>query len=117
MNINKGNIIKKFSIVQASGRQYLFEPGKWYDINKLFGNDDDIVKLEQLLFHQNNERIFIGKPCLEKNILLGTLIQHFRGKKICIVKYKPKKRYRRKIGFRPSLSRILIKRSFEKVKN
>jgi len=114
MNLNTTNSIRNFTIAQASGRQYFFEPGKWYDVNKIVGKEEDIVKLERLLLHKNDEKILVGKPCLSNNMVLGTIVQHFRGKKICVFKYKQKKTYKRKIGFRPSLSRILIKRGFEK---
>lgn len=115
MNLNTVNSIKKYSIVQASGHQYLFEAGRWYDLNKIQGKDEDIVQLGRVLFHQSSEKIFLGKPCLEGNFVLGEIVQNYRGKKTCVLKYKAKKKYKKKIGFRPSLSRILIKRSFEKV--
>lgn len=113
MNLNTSNSIRNFTIAQASGRQYFLEPGKWYDINKIIGKEEDIVKLQRLLLHKNAEKIFVGKPCIEKTMVLGTIVQHFRGKKLCVFKYKQKKTYKRRIGFRPSLSRILIKKGFK----
>jgi large subunit ribosomal protein L21 len=113
MNLNTTSSIKKYSIVQASGHQYLFEAGRWYDLNKIQGQDEDIVQLGRVLFHRNSDQFLLGKPCLEGNYVLGEIVQHYRGKKTCVLKYKAKKKYRKKIGFRPSLSRVLIKRSFE----
>lgn len=113
MNLNTTNSIRNFTITQASGRQYFFEPGKWYDMNKIKGKEDDTVKLQRLLLHKNDEKIILGKPCIENTVVLGMIVQHFRGKKVCVFKYKQKKTYKRKIGFRPSLSRIVIKRGFE----
>jgi large subunit ribosomal protein L21 len=117
MNLNTEDSIKKFTIVQASGRQFLLEPGKWYDVNKVVGNEEDIVQLQRILLHKNEEKIYIGKPCIDSNYVVGKILQNFRGKKTCVLKYKPKKKYTRKMGFRPSLSRILIKRTFEKINN
>ena len=34
--------------------------------------------------------------------------EHFRGEKIVVFKYKPKKRYRRRIGHRQELTRLTI---------
>lgn len=106
--------INNFSIVQASGHQYLFESGKWYDLNKILGNEEDVVRLQRILLHKKIKNLVIGKPCIDNTYVLGNIVQHFRGKKICIFKYKPKKKYTRKIGFRAALSRIRIKRIFEK---
>jgi large subunit ribosomal protein L21 len=113
MSIYTEDSIKNFTIVQASGRQYLFQPGKWYDLNKIKGDKDDIVKLQRVLLHKNNKKVVVGKPCIEGSYVLGIIIQHFKGKKTCVFKYKPKKKYSRKIGFRPLLTRVLIYRTFE----
>ena len=100
--------IERFTIVQASGRQYLLEPGKWYDFNHIAGEPGDVVKLQRVLMDQSEERLRVGNPCVPGAYVLGTIVQHFKGKKVCVFKYKPKKKYSRKIGFRPSLTRVLI---------
>ena len=108
--IDSGN----FSIVQAGGRQLILQPGCWYDMNRLQGEPKDIVKLQRVLLQKQGNEVLIGQPCIKNQMVLGILLQHFRGKKICVFKYIPKKKYTRKKGYRSSLTRVFIKQTFIK---
>ncbi|MDD3655394.1 MAG: bL21 family ribosomal protein, partial [Atribacterota bacterium] len=41
-----------------------------------------------------------GVPLIEKGFVEGKVLRHGKAKKIIILKYKPKKKYQRKIGHR-----------------
>jgi large subunit ribosomal protein L21 len=50
----------------------------------------------------------VGTPVVAGASVTGTIEEQFRGEKIIIFKYKPKKRYRRRTGHRQSLTRVAI---------
>lgn len=112
MNGNE-DCIRNFSVVQAKGHQFFLHSGRWYDLNYIQSRPKDIIKLQRVLFHFANSMLLYGVPCLENKCVLGIIIQHYRGRKICVFKYKPKKNYSRKKGYRPLFTRILIKKIFE----
>lgn len=105
---------ENFSIVQAAGRQFILQPGCWYDMNRLQGESKDIIKFQRVLLQKQGDEVVIGQPCIKNQMALGMLLQHFRGKKICVFKYKPKKKYTRKKGYRSSLTRVFVKQIFSK---
>lgn len=59
----------------------------------------------------DGKNIRIGNPTLDKVFVEATIKKQFKGDKVIAFKYKPKKRYRRKVGYRPLLTLLY----FEKV--
>jgi large subunit ribosomal protein L21 len=100
----------KYIIIEASGRQYWVESGKFIDMNNLSIQSGSKISIHRVFFGKNEEDIFIGKPYLP-NIKVEALVQkHFLGPKIIVYKMKPKKKYRRKNGHRQQLSRVFIEK-------
>ena len=99
----------KYAIVQTSGKQYIIKPGEWYDMNFIKeGKIGDFINLNKILFFKNENKIQLGKPFLEKNTIYGQIIQQVKGKKITVLKTKPKKKYTRTRGHRQLYTRIKI---------
>ena len=52
----------------------------------------------------DGDNIEVGKPKLNNVVVRATLKKQLKGDKVIAFKYKPKKRYRRKIGHRQLLT-------------
>ena len=99
----------KYAIAQTSGKQFLLKPGQWYDIDFIKnGNLGDFIYLNKVLFFRNEDKIQLGKPFLDESIIPAKIIQQVKGKKITVLKTKPKKKYTRTRGHRQAYTRVLI---------
>jgi large subunit ribosomal protein L21 len=99
----------KYAIAQTSGKQFLVKPGEWYDIDFIRnGEVGDYIYLNKILFFRNEYKIQIGKPFLTESKISAKIIQHVKGKKITVLKTKPKKRYTRTRGHRQPYTRVQI---------
>jgi large subunit ribosomal protein L21 len=99
----------KYAIAQTSGKQLLIKPGQWYDIDFIKkGNLGDFIYLNKILLFRDENRIQIGKPFLPNSKISAKIIQQVKGKKITILKTKPKKNYTRTRGHRQLYTRIQI---------
>ena len=99
----------KYAIAQTTGKQFLVKPGEWYDIDFIRdGEIGDYIYLNKILFFRNETQIQIGKPFLTESKIPAKIIQHVKGKKITVLKTKPKKRYTRTRGHRQSYTRVQI---------
>jgi len=99
----------KYAIAQTSGKQFLVKPGEWYDIDFIRdGEIGDYIYLNKILFFRNETQIQIGRPFLTESKIPAKIIQHVKGKKITVLKTKPKKRYTRTRGHRQSYTRVQI---------
>ena len=98
-----------YAIVEACGKQFWLEEGRFYDFNKLPLNKGDTFTLNNILFVNNNNNIAIGRPYLDKNYTISVeVIRHIAGPKIRVYKMRPKKKTRKTYGAKPKFTRILV---------
>ena len=83
-----------YAIVEASGKQFWIEPGKFYDLNYIDLNPGDKIALVRVLLINNNGNVSVGHPCLENTSVEATILGHIRSKKITVYKMRPKKKTR-----------------------
>jgi large subunit ribosomal protein L21 len=97
-----------YAIIEASGKQFWIEPGKFYDLNHIDLNPGDKISLVRVLLINNNGNVTVGHPCLENTSVEATVLGHIKSKKITVYKMRPKKKTRKKQGHRDNLTRIMI---------
>lgn len=98
-----------YAIVETCGKQYWFEPGFFYEIDRLVGTEPgDKISFKKVLLVKRGDNSKIGKPCLEDITVNATVMKHSLDKKVVIFKMRPKKRSRFKTGFRRQITRIHI---------
>ena len=98
-----------YAIVEISGRQFWVEPDKYYTVNNLPLPIGTKLLLKRVLFINQKENIKIGYPYLNEAKVEAIVLDHFESKKVLVYKMKPKKKYRKKNGYRQKLTRLLIK--------
>jgi large subunit ribosomal protein L21 len=99
----------KYAIAQTSGKQFLLKPGQWYDVDFIRdANIGDFIYLNKVLFFRNQNRIQLGQPFLENSQIPAKIIQQVKGKKLTVLKTKPKKKYTRTRGHRQPYTRVQI---------
>jgi large subunit ribosomal protein L21 len=99
----------KYIIASISGSQFLFKDKNWYDINNIKKKtNNSFLTLERILLLKNGQKMQIGKPFLNQFFITGLIMSNVFGKKIKILKTKPKKNYTRLKGYRPEYTRIYI---------
>lgn len=96
----------KYAVIKYKGKQYKVSEGEEILIAKLSG------KIEpEVLLVVDEGKVKVGKPVLkEAKIKIKVLAEEEKGEKLHIYKFKAKSRYRRKTGFRPVYSKILIEK-------
>ena len=91
-----------FAVVKSGGKQYRVSEGQELVVDRLEGEVGDPVELP-VGFVADEEGLDLGARTARAEIL-----EHLRGDKIHVYKYKPKKGYRKKTGHRQELTRIRI---------
>ena len=97
-----------FAIIRTGGKQYRVEPGQAITVERLPYEVGQEVELNEVLLVSGEDGVRVGTPLVEGAKVRATVLAHERGPKIVVVKYKPKKRYRRKTGHRQELTRLRI---------
>jgi large subunit ribosomal protein L21 len=71
------------------------------------------IELDKVLLIGDGDKVTVGKPIVEGAKVLATSQGDFKDKKIIVFKYKPKTRYRRKMGHRQQQTRLVIDKIIE----
>ena len=95
------------AVIKTGGKQYIVSPGDKIKIEKLEEKEGKEVTFTDVLLVEENDKVEVGNPVL-KTTVKGKVISHGKGKKIIVFKYKPKKRYQRKLGHRQQFTEIEI---------
>lgn len=96
-----------YAIVESGGKQYRAEKGAALVVDRLSAEEGDKVNLRAVMFRGDGDVVVAGGD-LEKVKVEAKVAEHLRGEKIRIFKYKPKKGYRRRAGYRSELTRLEV---------
>lgn len=97
-----------FAVIATGGKQYLVSQGEKIHVEKLEGEAGDKVTFDQVLATITDTDCTLGKPTISGASVEGTILKQGRGKKIEVLKYKAKSKYRKKIGHRQAFTEIEI---------
>jgi large subunit ribosomal protein L21 len=97
-----------FAIVEASGRQYQLEAGRFVDLDLQELNDGDEFVFDRVLMLVNGKDSTLGAPLVEGAKVIGKVLSNGRSRKIIVYHQKPKKGTRKKQGHRQGFTRVHI---------
>lgn len=97
-----------YAIVESGGRQYRAEAGHTFSVEKLPFEVGEQIELSRVLLLADMDDVHIGQPTVSGASVKVTVVEQYRGKKIFVWKYKPKKRYRRRQGHRQNYTRLRV---------
>ncbi|MBN4005759.1 50S ribosomal protein L21 [Nostoc sp. LPT] len=97
-----------YAIIETGGKQIRVEPGRFYDIELLAIEPDEKVTIDSVLLVQHDGEVTIGQPLVTGATVEGTVLRHYRGRKVLVYKMKPKKKTRKKRGHRQEITRLMI---------
>jgi large subunit ribosomal protein L21 len=97
-----------YAIIETGGKQMRVEPGRFYDIELLPGEVESTVTIDKVLLLENDGSIQVGQPLVAGATIEGTILRHYRAKKVIVYKMQPKKKTRKKRGHRQEVTRLMI---------
>lgn len=95
-----------YAICEILGKQYKVVPGKVFEVNFQKGSASEFEA--NVLLISEKDKVKIGKPYLKEKLRLKR-VGDIRGEKIRVSKFHAKANYRKTVGFRPKITRVMIK--------
>ena len=96
------------AIIVTGGKQYTVAEGDVLYIEKLNAEAESVVKFDEVLAVLDGENSKIGAPVVEGAAVEAKVVKNGKGKKITILKYKPKKNEKKKMGHRQPYTKVEI---------
>ncbi len=95
-----------YAVVKTGGKQYRVEAGQRLLVERLRADEGATIDLEPLLFRGDDD--VVDGDALAKVRVSARVLGHERGEKLRVVKFKPKRGYKRRTGHRQELTRLEV---------
>jgi large subunit ribosomal protein L21 len=99
---------KGYAIIETGGKQYRVSVGDRLSVERLPDDAGSEINFDRVLLVGGTGATTVGTPVVPGATVTASVDDHFRGEKLVVFKYKPKKRYRRRIGHRQALTHVTI---------
>ncbi len=95
------------AIVRADGRQMRLVEGQEFQLSHIAGEPGDTVSFDVMMVLDGAD-VKVGTPLVPGASVTAKIQQHGRAPKIRFMKYKNKVRYRRILGHRQHVTRLVV---------
>jgi len=97
-----------YAIFESGGKQFKATEGNLIEVDHLPTEEGKKVSFDKVLLLVNDNDVQVGTPLVKGASIDATVVSHFKGKKLIIFNYRPKKRYRVKTGHRQQYTRLMV---------
>jgi large subunit ribosomal protein L21 len=97
-----------YAVVKTGGKQYRVAKDDVLKIERLPGEQGDIITLEEVLMVGDGAAVTVGAPLVAGASVAAEIVEQARGPKIVIFKKRRRQNYRRKKGHRQHLTVVKI---------
>ncbi|MFH1236380.1 MAG: 50S ribosomal protein L21 [Parcubacteria group bacterium] len=100
----------KFAIIAACGRQYRVSEGQIVTMEKLETKMGGAISFGEVLLIADGDKVIVGTPTVAGKTVTAKVIGEGRSKKVRVVKFKSKVRYKKVHGHRQYFTRVKIEK-------
>jgi large subunit ribosomal protein L21 len=97
-----------YAVIETGGKQFRAEEGNTLFVEKLNANVGETVTIDQVLLVEKDGVVKVGTPVVDGAKVVLKVVEHGKGEKIIVFKFKSKKNYRRKQGHRQPYTKVLV---------
>jgi large subunit ribosomal protein L21 len=107
-SLGHGRCNKMYAVIETGGKQFRVQEGDVFYVEKLDFNVGELVKIDKVLLVEKDGVVSIGTPVVAGATAVLKVVEHGKGEKIIVFKFKAKKNYRRKQGHRQPYTKVLV---------
>ena len=97
-----------FAVIKTGGKQYRVSQGDKLRVESLEANQGDAINLDQVMMVGEGDKITVGEPMISGATVSAKVLNHGRGRKVDVVKFRRRKHYRRQMGHRQNYTEVEI---------
>lgn len=99
---------KEFAVIRTGGKQYRVTKGDKVRVEKLSNKEGSEVSFKEVLLYVEGKDVEVGSPKVSSAKVVGKVLEHGKGDKVIVYKYKKRKRYSKKQGHRQPYTEVEI---------
>ena len=97
-----------YAVFVSGGKQHRVTEGETLRLERIAAALGDEVVFEQVLMVGGDGRLRIGQPLVEGGRVTASVVNHGRGKKVRVIKFKRRKGYMRSQGHRQGFTEVKV---------
>ena len=98
-----------YAVIKTTGKQYKVSEGDLFQVDHVKGkNKGDSFDLSEVLLISDNDDVKIGRPYVSGASVKLTVVRHFKGDKVNILRSKRRKGYMRRVGYRHQWTELKV---------
>jgi large subunit ribosomal protein L21 len=98
-----------YAVFEDGSRQYRVSEGDQLDVDFRDTAAGNQIEFTRVLLYNGTDGIRVGTPTVESVKVIAEVVEHRRGDKIYVQKFKRRKNYHRRAGHRQELTRVRIR--------
>ena len=95
-------------MVEIGGKQYKAEKGAVLKVDRIDVLEGEQVTFDSVLMLRDESDVRVGTPFVKGASVKGRVEAHGKDRKVVVFKFKRRKNYRRKMGFRRQYSLVEV---------
>lgn len=96
------------AIIKLQGKQYRVTEGIEFEVDRLETEAGQKLEITDVLMIMDGDKATVGTPLVKGASVTLDLIEHGKGDKIRVLRYKSKSRYRKTHGHRQYLTTVKV---------
>ena len=96
------------AVIKTGGKQYRVAEGDTVRVEKLALELGADIEIEQVLMIIDGDTVEVGAPYVAGAKVSAKILEHGRGRKIQVVKFKRRKHHLKRMGHRQSYTKLQI---------
>jgi large subunit ribosomal protein L21 len=97
-----------YAIINVNGTQTRVTKDEVIEVPRLAGEPGQTLTFDQVLMVADGDKIAVGQPYVKGAKAMAEVLEQFRGPKLKIFKFKRRREYRRRRGYRSELTRLRV---------
>jgi len=97
-----------YAVIKTGGKQYRVSQGDRLKVESLTAEAGSEVKLDEVLLIGSGESVTVGAPMVANASVTARVLDHGRGNKVRIIKFRRRKHYRKQQGHRQNYTELEI---------
>ena len=97
-----------YAVIKTGGKQYRVSPGDKLRVESLAVAEGESVDFDQILMVSDGDSVSIGSPLVSDAVVTGKVLNHGRGEKVRIIKFRRRKHHRKQMGHRQNYTELEI---------
>lgn len=97
-----------YAIIQLQGKQYRVSPDQNLMVDRLDTKEGETITVSDVLLTNVGGKVTVGTPTITKASVTLKVVEHSKGEKIRVFKYKSKSKYRKTFGHRQHQTKLVV---------